>query len=34
MLPWWIIGFSIIGTNIGANDYVGAAGGAYRFGLI
>lgn len=33
MLPWWIIGFSIIGTNIGATDYVGAAGGAYRFGL-
>lgn len=33
MLPWWIIGFSIIGTNIGANDFCGAAGGAYRFGL-
>jgi SSS family solute:Na+ symporter len=32
-LPFWIIGFSIIGTNIGATDYVGAAGGAYRFGL-
>ena len=33
MLPWWVISFSIIGTNIGATDYVGAAGGAYRFGL-
>lgn len=34
MLPWWVIGFSIIGTNIAATDYVGAAGGAYRFGLV
>ncbi|MBN1576980.1 MAG: sodium/solute symporter [Chitinispirillaceae bacterium] len=33
MLPFWVIGGSIIGTNIGAYDYVGAAGGAYRFGL-
>jgi SSS family solute:Na+ symporter len=33
MLPWWIISLSIIGTNIGATDYVGAAGGAYRFGI-
>src|SRR5690606_1320367 len=32
-LPWWIIGFSIIGTNIGSNDYVGASGGAYRIGI-
>jgi len=32
-LPWWVIGMSIIGTNIGAYDYVGAAGGAYRFGI-
>ena len=29
-LPWWIIGMSIIGSNIGSNDYVGAAGGAGR----
>ena len=21
-LAWWVIGLSIIGTNIGANDYV------------
>ncbi len=32
-LPWWVIGLSIIGTNIGANDYVGASGGAYRIGV-
>ena len=24
-LPWWVIGMSIIGTNIGSNDYVGGA---------
>jgi SSS family solute:Na+ symporter len=33
LLPWWVISFSIIGTNIGAYDYMGAAGGAYRFGI-
>ena len=27
-LTWGIIGLSIIGTNIGANSYVGAAGNA------
>ncbi len=32
-LSWWVIGMSIIGTNIGAYDYIGAAGGAYRFGI-
>ena len=32
-LTWWVIGLSIIGTNIGANDYVGAAGGAYNVGI-
>lgn len=32
-LPWWIIGMSIIGTNIGSNDYVGAAGSAYAIGV-
>ena len=32
-LPWWIIGMSIIGSNIGSNDYVGAAGGAYKIGI-
>lgn len=33
MLPWWVISFSIIGTNIGAYDYMGGAGGAFRFGI-
>lgn len=33
MLPWWVISMSIIGTQIGATDFVGAAGGAYRFGI-
>ncbi len=32
-LPWWIVGLSIIGTNIGSNDYVGAAGNAYKIGI-
>ena len=32
-LTWWVIGLSIIGTNIGANSYVGAAGNAYNVGI-
>lgn len=32
-LTWWVIGLSIIGTNIGSNDYVGASGGAWRVGI-
>ncbi len=32
-LPWWVIGLSIIGTNIGSNDYIGAAGNAYSIGV-
>ncbi len=32
-LAWWVIGLSIIGTNIGANSYVGAAGNAYMVGI-
>ena len=32
-LPFWVIGMSIIGTNIGSNDYVGSAGNAYSIGL-
>jgi len=32
-LTWWIIGLSIIGTNIGANSYVGAAGNAFSIGI-
>ncbi len=33
MLPWWVISFSVIGTQIGATDFVGGSGGAYRFGI-
>ncbi len=32
-LTWWVIGLSIIGTNVSANGYVGAAGGAYDVGI-
>ncbi len=32
-LTWWVIGLSIIGTNIGANSYVGAAGNAFSVGI-
>ena len=32
-LTFWIIGLSIIGTNIGADSYVGASGNAYNVGI-
>ena len=32
-LTWWIIGLSIVGTNIGADSYVGAAGNAFTVGI-
>ena len=32
-LSFWVIGLSIIGTNIGADSYVGASGGAFRWGI-
>jgi len=32
-LGWGIIGLSIIGTNVGANSYVGASGGAWNVGI-
>ena len=32
-LTFWIIGLSIIGTNIGADSYVGASGNAYQVGV-
>lgn len=32
-LTFLIIGLSIIGTNIGANSYIGAAGNAYQVGI-
>lgn len=33
-LPFWAIGLSIVGTDIGAVDFVGLTGQAYRFGLV
>ena len=33
MLPWWAIGMSIVVADIGAVEYMGMAGGTYRFGL-
>lgn len=32
-LSFWVIGLSIIGTNVSAEGYVGAAGGAYNVGI-
>lgn len=32
-LSWWVVGLSIVGSNIGSNDYVGAAGSAYKIGI-
>lgn len=32
-LTFWIIGLSIIGTNIGADSYVGASGSAFQVGI-
>ena len=32
-LTFWIIGLSIIGTNIGADSYIGASGNAYQVGI-
>lgn len=32
-LSWWVIGLSIIGTNVSAEGYLGAAGGAYNVGI-
>ena len=32
-LGWWVIGMTIIGTNIGSYDYVGGAGAAYKVGI-
>lgn len=34
LLPWWAIGMSVVATDIGAYDFVGASGGAYRYGLV
>lgn len=32
-LAWYVIGLSIIGTNVSAEGYVGASGGAYKNGI-
>ena len=34
MLPFWAIGMSIVVSDIGAIDFVGATGQAYRFGIV
>ncbi len=33
LLPFWAIGMSMVVTDIGATDFVGVAGQAYRFGI-
>lgn len=32
-LPWWIIGGSLIASNISAEQFIGMSGDAFRFGL-
>ena len=32
-LAWYVIGLSIIGTNVSAEGYVGASGSAYSVGI-
>lgn len=32
-LAWWVIGLSIIGTNVDTNGYIGASGNAYTIGI-
>ncbi len=32
-LAWWVIGLSIIGTNVSAEGYVGASGSSYQLGI-
>lgn len=34
MLPFWAIALSIVGTDIGAVDFVGLTGQAYRYGIV
>ncbi len=33
-LPWWAIGMAIVVSDIGAHEFIGGAGGAYRFGFV
>ena len=32
-LAWWVIGLSIIGTNVSAEGYIGGSGSSYRLGI-
>ena len=32
-LTWWVIGLSIIGTNVDTNGYIGASSNAYSIGI-
>ncbi len=32
-LAWWVIGLSIIGTNVSAEGYIGASGSSYQLGI-
>ena len=34
MLPFWAIGMSIVVSDIGALDFVGLSGQAYRYGIV
>ena len=34
LLPWWAIGMSVVVSDIGALDFVGTSGSAYRYGLV
>lgn len=34
LLPFWAIAISIVGTDIGAVDFVGLTGQAYRYGIV
>ena len=34
MLPFWAIGMSIVVTDIGAVDFIGLTGQAYRYGVV
>jgi len=34
MLPFWAIGFSIVGSDIGVGDFIGLSGEAYKHGIV
>ena len=34
MLPFWAIGFSIVGSDIGVQDFIGLSGEAYKHGIV